>query len=54
VNLDPPAHYFGVPAVAARTPEALAKVLATALTADHPTVIHAFVDPAHYAETVYD
>jgi acetolactate synthase I/II/III large subunit len=50
----PPAHYFGVPAVGARTPEALAKALETALGADHPTVIEAAVEPAHYLETVHD
>ena len=52
--LEPPAHYFGVPAVGVRTPEALAKALGEALRADHPTVIEAAVDPAHYLETVYD
>ena len=50
----PPAHYFGVPAVGVRTPEALAKALREALDADHPTVIEAAVDPGHYLETVYD
>lgn len=50
----PPAHYFGVPAVAARTPEALAGALRAALDADHPTVIEAAVDPRPYLETVYD
>jgi acetolactate synthase I/II/III large subunit len=49
-----PAHYFGVPAVGVRTPEELAKALDAALHAGHPTVIHAFVDPAHYLDTVYD
>jgi acetolactate synthase-1/2/3 large subunit len=51
---DPPAHYFGVPAVGVRTPEALAKALHDAFLADHPTVIEAVVDPRHYRETVYD
>ena len=50
----PPAHYFGVPAVGATTPEELAKRLDEALAADHPTVIEARVDPAHYLQTVYD
>lgn len=50
----PPAHYFGVPAVAARTPEELERSLAQALSAAGPTVIEAVVDPAHYSETVYD
>jgi acetolactate synthase I/II/III large subunit len=52
--LDPPAHYFGVPVVDARSPEALAKGLRDALDADHPTIIETRVDPAHYLETVYD
>ena len=51
---DPPPHYFGVPAVATRTPEALAAALRRALRADHPTVIEARIDPASYGETVYD
>jgi acetolactate synthase-1/2/3 large subunit len=51
---DPPAHYFGVPAVAARDPEALEKALRDALHADGPTVIEAVVDAGHYLETVYD
>jgi acetolactate synthase-1/2/3 large subunit len=53
-RFEPPAHYFGVPVVAARTPEALAKALRDALGADHPTIIEARVDPAHYDHTVYD
>jgi acetolactate synthase-1/2/3 large subunit len=52
--LDTPAHYFGVPAVGARSAEALTKALENALAADHPTVIEARVDPGHYLETVYD
>jgi acetolactate synthase-1/2/3 large subunit len=51
---DPPAHYFGVPAVAARGPEELEKALREALQADGPTVIEAVVDASHYLETVYD
>jgi acetolactate synthase-1/2/3 large subunit len=51
---DPPSHYFGVPAVGVRSAEALAKALHAALAADHPTVIEARVDPAHYMQTVYD
>ena len=50
----PPAHYFGVPVASAATPEELAKRLREALAADHPTVIEARVDPAHYLQTVYD
>lgn len=51
---DPPAHYFGVPAVAARGPAELEQALRAALEADGPTVIEAMVDGAHYFETVYD
>lgn len=53
-DVEPPAHYFGVPAVGVRTPEELAKALRDALDAQHPTVIEARVDPAHYLDTVYD
>jgi acetolactate synthase-1/2/3 large subunit len=51
---DPPAHYFGVPAVPARSAAELAHALTRALAADHPTVIETKVDPSHYLETVYD
>lgn len=51
---DPPAHYFGAPAVAVRTPAELEKALREALRAPGPTVIEAIVDAAHYQETVYD
>jgi acetolactate synthase-1/2/3 large subunit len=50
----PPAHYFGVPAVAARESAALEHALTAALRACGPTVIETFVDPAHYSQTVYD
>jgi len=50
----PPAHYFGVPAVAARTVAELDHALARAFAADGPTVIEASVDPAHYSQTVFD
>ncbi|MBV8536877.1 MAG: thiamine pyrophosphate-binding protein, partial [Alphaproteobacteria bacterium] len=50
----PPAHYFGVPAVGARTPDELAAALKKALAASGPTVIEAVVDASHYTETVYD
>jgi acetolactate synthase-1/2/3 large subunit len=49
-----PAHYFGVPAVAARGPEELEKALRDALRADGPTVIETRVDGGHYLDTVYD
>jgi acetolactate synthase-1/2/3 large subunit len=51
---DPPAHYFGVPAVGARSAAELAHALSRAFAADHPTVIEARVDPRHYLDTVYD
>ena len=51
---DPPAHYFGVPAVAARTSAALESALRNALAANGPTVIEAIVDGSHYSATVYD
>ena len=51
---EPPAHYFGVPAVGVRDSAALERELEKALGADGPTVIEAVVDPAHYMETVYD
>ena len=49
-----PEHYFGVRAVGVHTPEALGDALAEALAADEPRVIEAFVDPAHYDDTVFD
>src|SRR5262245_52898990 len=49
-----PVHYFGVPAVGVHSPGELEKTLRAALEADHPTVIHAVVDPGHYLETIYD
>jgi acetolactate synthase I/II/III large subunit len=51
---EPPAHYFGVPALAAHTPDALESALRNALAANGPTVIEAIVDASHYSETVYD
>jgi acetolactate synthase-1/2/3 large subunit len=54
VHTDPPAHYFGVPAVGARNAAELARAIERALAAEHPTVIEARVDPSHYLDTVYD
>jgi acetolactate synthase I/II/III large subunit len=51
---EPPAHYFGVPARAARSADALEAAVTTALAAEGPTVIEAVVDSEHYADTVYD
>jgi acetolactate synthase-1/2/3 large subunit len=53
-HVDPPAHYFGVPVVGARSAAELTGALKAALAADHPTVIEARVDPSQYLETVYD
>ena len=52
--LAPPAHYFGVPTVGVTAADDLEKALRTALSATHPTVIEARVDPTHYLQTVYD
>ena len=49
-----PEHYFGVKAVGAHTPEALGEALEDALASAEPRVIEAFVDPAHYDDTVFD
>ncbi len=51
---EPPAHYFGVPAVGVRDAEALEAEVRKALEADGPTVIEAVVDASHYMETVFD
>src|SRR5262245_50772307 len=51
---EPPAHYFGVPALGVRSPDALEAAVKTALAAKGPTVIEAVVDSEHYVETVYD
>lgn len=51
---DPPAHYFGVPAVGVRNPADLKAAVTEALAADHPTVIEAVVNSDHYIDTVFD
>jgi len=51
---DPPAHYFGVPAVGVRSADSLEAAVSAALSAKGPTVIEAVVDSEHYIETVYD
>jgi acetolactate synthase I/II/III large subunit len=51
---EPPAHYFGVPAVGVRSVDALEAAVKTALAAKGPTVIEAVVDSDHYVDTVYD
>jgi acetolactate synthase-1/2/3 large subunit len=51
---EPPAHYFGVPALGVRSADALAAAVTAALDADGPLVIEAVVDSDHYVDTVYD
>jgi acetolactate synthase-1/2/3 large subunit len=51
---EPPAHYFGVPAVGVRDTGALEREVRKALEASGPTVIEAVVDAEHYMETVFD
>jgi acetolactate synthase-1/2/3 large subunit len=51
---EPPAHYFGVPAVGVRGAPALEDAVRQALGARGPTVIEAVVDSEHYVDTVYD
>jgi acetolactate synthase I/II/III large subunit len=51
---EPPAHYFGVPAVAANSADALEAAVRTALAANGPTVIETVIDSEHYIDTVYD
>lgn len=51
---EPPAHYFGVPAVGVRSAEKLGDAVKKALSAKGPTVIEAVVDSDHYVDTVYD
>lgn len=51
---EPPAHYFGVPALGVRSPDALEATVRKALVIKGPTVIEAVVDSEHYVETVYD
>jgi acetolactate synthase-1/2/3 large subunit len=51
---EPPAHYFGVPALGVRSAPALEAAVTQALAARGPTVIEAVVDSEHYVDTVYD
>ena len=51
---EPPAHYFGVPAVGVRDSDSLEAAVREALAASGPTVIEAVVDSEHYIDTVYD
>jgi acetolactate synthase-1/2/3 large subunit len=43
-----PAHYFGVPVMAARTVAEVHDAVAHGLKADGPVIVEAFVDPAEY------
>src|SRR6202012_5286673 len=45
---EPPAHYFGVPAVGVTSANALSAAVTAALAANGPTVIEAAVDSEHY------
>ncbi|MBT5110993.1 MAG: thiamine pyrophosphate-binding protein [Rhodospirillaceae bacterium] len=49
-----PAHYFDVPAVGVTDLAGLQAELTKAFAADGPTVIEAYVDSAHYMDTVFD
>jgi acetolactate synthase-1/2/3 large subunit len=51
---EPPAHYFGVPAIGVRSEVALHDAVTRALAAPGPSVIEAVVDSDHYIDTVYD
>jgi acetolactate synthase-1/2/3 large subunit len=51
---EPPAHYFGVPALGVRDARTLEEAVRVALAAAGPTVIEAVVDSEHYIDTVYD
>jgi acetolactate synthase-1/2/3 large subunit len=51
---EPPAHYFGVPAIGVRSGGDLEAAVTKALAAAGPTVIEAVVDSNHYMDTVYD
>ena len=51
---EPPAHYFGVPAVGVRDAPALRAALESALSTAGPTVIEAVVDAEQYSLTVFD
>jgi acetolactate synthase-1/2/3 large subunit len=52
--VEPPSHYFGVPAIGVRDGDSLRQALDCAFDADGPTVIEAVVDAAHYMDTVFD
>jgi len=49
-----PAHYFGVPCRAAKTPDEFRQAVAWALALGGPSVIEAFIDADGYSPTVFD
>jgi len=49
-----PAHYFGVPCRAAKSPDTFRQALAWALSLGGPSIIEAFVDADGYGSTVFD
>jgi thiamine pyrophosphate-dependent acetolactate synthase large subunit-like protein len=49
----PPAEYFGVPNLVARTPEEFRAALTAALRSDGPTVVEAMVRPELYSTILY-
>lgn len=51
---EPPAHYFGVPAVGVDNENDLRTAVEKALLSKGPTVIEAAVDGSHYSDTVFD
>jgi len=53
-QMEPPAHYFGVPVRAARTLDEVGEALRWGLALDGPSLIEAFVDVEPYSKTVFD
>src|SRR5260370_12421860 len=51
---EPPAHYFGVPALGVRGADALEDAVKTALASKGPTVIEAVGDSQQFLDNVYD
>jgi thiamine pyrophosphate-dependent acetolactate synthase large subunit-like protein len=53
-QVEPPAHYFGVPVRAARTLDEVREAVRWGLALDGPSLIEAFVDVEPYSKTVFD
>ena len=53
-QVEPPAHYFGVPVRVARTPDEMVEAVRWGLALDGPSLIEAFVDVEPYSKTVFD